>query len=77
MAVRSRGLLAPQEKADLFEESIRSWLVLQEQMVSTGEGDEMSAGDTGGQLAPCVERTYDVAPHMHDKNRRLLWPEDP
>ena len=46
-------------------------------MVSTGEGDEMSAGDTGGQLAPCVERTYDVAPHMHDKNRRLLWPEDP
>ena len=45
--------------------------MLQEQMVSTGQGDEMSAGDTGGQLAPCVERTYDVAPHMHDKNRRL------
>ncbi len=51
--------------------------MLQEQMVSTGEGDEMSAGDTGGQLAPCVERTYNVAPHMHDKNRRLLWAEDP
>ena len=45
--------------------------MLQEQMVSTGQGDEMSARDTGGQLAPCVERTYDVAAHMHDKNRRL------
>ena len=76
-AALSRARSAFQEKADLFEESIAGRRMLQEQMVSTGEGDEMSAGDTGGQVAPCVERTYDVAPHMHDKNRRLLWPEDP
>ena len=70
-AALSRARSTLQEKADLFEESIAGRLMLQEQMVSTGQGDEMSAGDTGGQLAPCVERTYDVAPHMHDKNRRL------
>jgi len=40
-------------------------------MVSTGQGDEMSARDTGGQLAPGLEWSRDVASRMHDKRRRL------
>ena len=45
--------------------------MLQEQMVSTGEGDETGAGDAGGQLSPCLKWSYDVVPHMHDERRRL------
>ena len=45
--------------------------MLQEQMVSTGQGDEAGAGDAGGQLAPGFEWGRDVAPRVHDK-RRLI-----
>src|SRR4029077_14821952 len=62
---------APQEKADLFEESIGSWLVFQGQMVSAGEGDETGPRDAGGQLASGLEGNHLVSPHMHDKSRRL------
>jgi hypothetical protein len=40
-------------------------------MVSAREADEMGTGDSGCQLAPGVERTHRVVPHMHDKSRRL------
>ena len=45
--------------------------MLQEQMVSTGQGDETSARDTGGGLAPRLEGSHYVVSHMHDKRRSL------
>src|ERR1700722_16293303 len=71
LAARSRVRSAPQEKANLLKKTVRSWLVFQEQMVSTGQGDEMSARDTGGQLAPGLNWSRDVPSRMHDKRRRL------
>ena len=45
--------------------------MLQEQMVSTGQGDETGARDAGGQLAPGFEWNHLVVPHVHDERRRL------
>ena len=45
--------------------------MLQEQMISTGQGDETGAGDAGGQLASRLERNHLVVPHVHDERRRL------
>ena len=45
--------------------------MLQEQMVSTGQGDETGAGDAGGQLASRLEWNHLVIPHVHDERRRL------
>ena len=69
-AVRSHVTSAPQKKADLFEEAAGSRLMLQEQMVSTGQGNETGAGDAGGQLASRLERNHLVVPHVHDERRR-------
>src|SRR5580693_4870734 len=71
MSARNPVRSAPQEKADLLKKTVRGRLMLQEQMVSTGQGDEMSARDTGGQLAPGLDWSRDVASRMHDKRRRL------
>src|SRR5277367_3623994 len=65
------GRTVPQEKAELFEEAIRSRLMLEEQMILTGECDETGTGDAGGQLASGFEGSSEVAPHVHDKRRRL------
>ena len=62
---------ASQEKADLFEEAVGSRLMLQEQMVPTGQCDEPSTRDAGGQLAPEFEWNDKVVPHVHYKRRRL------
>ena len=52
-----------------MEESIGSRLMLQEQMVSTGEDDETGAGDASGQLAPGLEWSHELVTHMHNKRR--------
>ena len=49
--------------------------MLQEQMVSTGQGDETGARDAGGQLAPGLEWNHLVVPHVHDERRRLHFGE--
>src|SRR5580700_7405844 len=71
LAVRSRVRSAPQEKANLLKKTVRSRLMLQEQMVSSGQGDETGARDACRQLAPCLDWSRDVASRMHDKRRRL------
>jgi hypothetical protein len=45
--------------------------MLQEQMVSAGQGDEAGARDAGGQLAPGFEWNHLVVPRMHHERRRL------
>src|SRR5262249_34666929 len=64
-----------QKKAYLFEEAVGSRLMLQEQMVSTGQGDETGTRDAGGQLAPGFEWNYLVVPHVHDERQRLHFGE--
>ena len=49
--------------------------MLQEQMVSTGQGDKTSARDAGGELAPGFDWNDLVVPHMHDERRRLHFGE--
>ena len=49
--------------------------MLQEQMVSTGQGNETGAGDAGGQLPPGLEGNHLVVPHVHDERRRLHFGE--
>lgn len=44
-------------------------------MVSPGKGDEMSAGDASGQLAPDLEWNHEVIPHVHDERRRFHFGE--
>jgi hypothetical protein len=56
---------------DLFEEAFGSRLMLQEQMVSSGQGDETGVRDAGGQLAPGFEWNDQVVPHVHHERRRL------
>src|SRR5271165_2853141 len=68
--------LAAQEKPDLFEESIGSRLMLQEQMVLALEGDEVSARNASSQLAARLDWNNEITPHMHYDCRYLDFREE-
>src|SRR5713226_8937484 len=67
---RARGRSSAQKISNLFEEPLRSRLMLQEEMVLTLKCDEPGAGNAGSQLAAGLERHSRVPPHMHHQGRR-------